>query len=264
MKKLNYLLFLTCLSIIACKTEPKAQLADTADKGNTELVAEDPSENKRLEINPISHATMVLQYGDAIIYVDPTGGADAFKEFSTPDIVLITDIHGDHMDIETLKDIDLSLTTIIGPKAVIDQLPKDLAKIMVTLNNGDSYEPKNVSIEAVPMYNLREEALKFHEKGRGNGYVLTIGGERIYISGDTEDIPEMRSLEAIDKAFVCMNLPYTMTVEKAADAVLAFEPKEVYPYHYRGTDGLSDTTKFKTLVNEGNADIEVIQLNWYQ
>lgn len=121
----------------------------------------------------------------------------------------------------------------------------------------------DVAIEAIPMYNLREEALKFHEKGRGNGYILTLGGERVYISGDTEDIPEMRNLENIDIAFVCMNLPYTMTVESAASAVLDFKPKKVYPYHYRGTEGLSDVGKFKTLVNEGDSSIDVIQLDWY-
>ena len=113
------------------------------------------------------------------------------------------------------------------------------------------------------MYNLREEALKFHTKGRGNGYVLTINEERIYFSGDTEDIPEMRNLKNIDKAFVCMNLPYTMTVESAADAVLAFKPKQVYPYHYRGTQGLSDVAKFKKIVNEKDTSIEVVQWNWY-
>ena len=113
------------------------------------------------------------------------------------------------------------------------------------------------------MYNLREEALKFHEKGRGNGYVIENDGMRVYISGDTEDIPEMRNLKDIDVAFVCMNLPYTMTVESAASGVLDFKPTKVYPYHYRGTEGLSDVAKFKELVNEGDAGIEVVQLDWY-
>ena len=164
-----------------------------------------------------------------------------------------------------MKALDLSNATIIAPKAVVDKFPKDLkpGKI-VTLNNGDSTTINGHSFEAIPMYNLREEALKFHSKGRGNGYVLTIGGERIYISGDTEDIPEMRALENIDKAFVCMNLPYTMTVESAVSAVLEFKPKQVYPYHYRGTDGFSDVKNFKTLINQGDESIEVIQLEWYK
>ncbi len=113
------------------------------------------------------------------------------------------------------------------------------------------------------MYNLREEALKFHEKGRGNGYILEQKDERVYISGDTEDIPEMRQLQHIDRAFVCMNLPYTMPVEKAAEAVLDFKPTLVYPYHYRGSEGPSDVDKFRQLVHKGNPEIGVIQLDWY-
>ena len=93
---------------------------------------------------------------------------------------------------------------------------------------------------------------------------LKLEGERIYISGDTEDIPEMRALNAIDKAFICMNLPYTMTVESAADAVIEFGPKEVYPYHYRGPNGFSDVGKFEALVTKGNSDVSVIRLNWYK
>jgi len=116
------------------------------------------------------------------------------------------------------------------------------------LDNGDSKERYHIKVEAIPMYNLRQEALRFHKKGRGNGYVLNLGEQRIYFSGDTEDIPEMRALKNIDRAFLCMNLPYTMTVDKAAEAVLDFIPKQVYPYHYRGN---------------GNPEIEVIQLDWY-
>ena len=169
------------------------------------------------------------------------------------------------MDLNTLRALDLSRTTVIAPKAVIEKLPNDvLIKTPIILQNGDSLTVNGYSIKAVPMYNLREDALKFHSKGRGNGYVLNIAGERIYISGDTEDIPEMRALKNIDKAFVCMNLPYTMTVENAANAVLEFKPKQVYPYHYRGTEGFSDVNTFKRLVNRSNTSIEVVQLNWYK
>lgn len=132
------------------------------------------------------------------------------------------------------------------------------------MNNGDTQDLGPFSIEAIPMYNLREEALKFHEKGRGNGYVLNWNNQRIYISGDTEDIPEMRNLKDIDIAFVCMNLPYTMTVESAASAVLDFKPKKVYPYHYRGKDGMSDVDEFKSIVNKANPNIETVQLIWYK
>jgi L-ascorbate metabolism protein UlaG (beta-lactamase superfamily) len=133
----------------------------------------------------------------------------------------------------------------------------------ISINNDEAKTFDSFNIEAIPMYNLREEALKFHPKGRGNGYVFTFGDDRVYFSGDTEDISEMRALKNIDKAFICMNLPYTMTVESAANAVLEFKPKQVYPYHYRGTDGLSDVEKFKSIVSTANSKIEVIQLDWY-
>lgn len=128
----------------------------------------------------------------------------------------------------------------------------------------NTIDHNGISIKAIPMYNLREEALKFHTKGRGHGYVLDINDERIYISGDTEDIPEMRNLKNIDKAFVCMNLPYTMPIESAASAVLDFKPKTVYPYHYRGSDGLSNINLFKEIVNKEDKSIDVQLLGWYK
>ncbi|TXE17308.1 MBL fold metallo-hydrolase [Psychroserpens burtonensis] len=265
MKYYLLLLFPLSLTVFSCKNESKDRSINSLETSVGGLVTETSSAEKTLRINPISHATMILSYGKDDIYVDPTGGPEVFEGFSVPEIVLITDIHGDHMDFETLKALDLSNATVIGPKAVVDQFPEDL-KIgtFVTLNNGDSITINGHLFEAIPMYNLREEALKYHSKGRGNGYILTIDGERIYISGDTEDIPEMRALKNIDKAFVCMNLPYTMTVKSAVSAVLEFKPKQIYPYHYRGTDGFSDVENFKTLVNQADKGIEVVQLNWYQ
>ena len=120
-----------------------------------------------------------------------------------------------------------------------------------------------MGITAIPMYNLPETAESRHPRGRGNGYVISMGGKNIYLSGDTGDIPEMRKLEDIDVAFICMNLPYTMDVDHAASGVLAFKPRIVYPYHYRGQNGLSDVERFKTLVNQGNKKIEVRLRDWY-
>lgn len=217
----------------------------------------------QLVITPIEHGTAAFTFGDLTVFVDPTGNADAFANFSAPNYIFITDIHGDHLSLKTLESLDLSKTTIVAPKAVADKIPNEIAKEIIIINNGEDKTFRVFNVEAIPMYNLREEALKFHTKGRGNGYVFNIANQRIYFSGDTEDIPEMRALKNIDKAFVCMNLPYTMTIESAADAVLEFKPKEVYPYHYRGTGGLSDVAKFKSLVNEGNSNIKVVQLDWY-
>ncbi len=216
-----------------------------------------------IKITPIEHATAVLEWNNITIYIDPVGGKQMFENQKLPDLILITDVHGDHFSLETLQELDTKKAKIIVPKAVADKIPDEFTPQIDVLNNGDTKERYDILIEAIPMYNLRTEALKFHTKGRGNGYVLNIGGERLYFSGDTEDIPEMRALKNIDKAFVCMNLPYTMTEESAAEAVLEFAPKEIYPYHYRGRPNVSDVQKFKTLVNNGNSNIKVIQLDWY-
>lgn len=237
-------------------------------EGIVEIPIEKPNageagEDNGFTIHPVSHATMVLDWDGTIVYVDPVGDGDAFMGYTKPNIILVTDIHQDHFDPKTLQSVITDSVVIVAPKAVLEKMPLEMQVRTMVLDNGDKKMVKNISIEAIPMYNLREEAKQFHTKGRGNGYVLEKDGKRIYISGDTEDIPEMRNLKNIDIAFVCMNLPYTMTVEKAAEAVLAFKPKTVYPYHYRGQNGLSDVGKFKDLVNAGNPDIKVTQLNWY-
>lgn len=213
-----------------------------------------------LTIQPITHATLVLRYQNKNIYIDPAGGTDVFKGLSAPDMILITDIHGDHFDPKTLQAINVSNAILVAPQAVADKFPSGMSKQKpVILKNGEQTKQLGISITAIPMYNLPEAPEAFHTKGRGNGYVLTIGGKNIYISGDTEDIPEMRALKNIDIAFVCMNLPYTMDVNQAAQGVLAFKPKVVYPYHYRG----QDVNTFKALVNKGDPDIDVRLRNWY-
>jgi L-ascorbate metabolism protein UlaG (beta-lactamase superfamily) len=193
------------------------------------------------------------------IYVDPVGGAKRFAGLPGPDLILITDIHGDHHDNGTLEAMATDKAALVAPAAVAEKLPEKLRRQTTVLANGQTKTVAGVSIEALPMYNLTADRLKFHTKGRGNGYVVTLGGRRVYISGDTEDIPEMRALKNIDVAFVCMNLPYTMTVEQAAGAVRAFKPKVVYPYHYRG----SDTEKFKQLVGN-DSGVEVRLRDWYK
>jgi L-ascorbate metabolism protein UlaG (beta-lactamase superfamily) len=213
-----------------------------------------------LTIQPINHATLVLKYNNKSIYIDPTGGANAFNSLAAPDLILITDIHGDHFDPKTIEAVNTANAVLVVPQAVADKLPATIDKQkLVILKNGDKTMQQEISIEAIPMYNLPETAEAFHTKGRGNGYVLNVGSKKIYISGDTEDIPEMRNLKNIDIAFVCMNLPYTMDVNQAAQGVLAFKPKIVYPYHYRG----QDLNTFKTLVNAGDKNIEVRLRNWY-
>ncbi|WP_422351336.1 MBL fold metallo-hydrolase [Flagellimonas sp.] len=237
-------------------------LIDAESFGQSVMIVEKPK-TEDVKIIPIEHATAVLEWNEITIYIDPVGGKKAFEGQKLPDLILITDIHGDHFSLETIQELDTHKAKIMVPQAVADKMPQEFTPQIDVLHNGDSKERYGITVEAIPMYNLRQEALKFHTKGRGNGYVLDMEGQRLYFSGDTEDIPEMRALKNIDKAFVCMNLPYTMNVYSAADAVLEFQPKEIYPYHYRGRPNVSDVKMFKTIVNNGNPNIEVVQLDWY-
>jgi L-ascorbate metabolism protein UlaG (beta-lactamase superfamily) len=232
---------------------------------SVQVVASGQSRSDQLETSqgpltvvPISHATLALRWNKLTIYVDPVGGVEAFKGLPQPDLILVTDIHGDHLNVDTLTAIRAETTKIVAPAAVAEKLPDALSQATRVLANGEEADVLGVAIRAVPMYNLTPERLKFHAKGRGNGYVLTLGDRRVYLSGDTEDIPEMRALKGIDVAFLCMNLPYTMTVEQAASAAREFRPKIVYPYHYRG----SDIDQFRRLVGS-DLDIEVRLREWY-
>jgi L-ascorbate metabolism protein UlaG (beta-lactamase superfamily) len=216
-----------------------------------------------LKIQPIKHASLALTWQNTTIYVDPDGGAKAFEGLANPNIILITDIHGDHFNPETLQAINTSQTIIIVPQAVADKLPENLKSKAKVVNNEQTIQHAGISITGIPMYNLPQSPDARHTKGRGNGYVLTFGNKKVYISGDTSDIPEMRKLKNIDVAFVCMNLPYTMDIQAAASAVLDFKPKVMYPYHYRGQNGLSDTEEFKKLILSSNKTIDVRLRNWY-
>lgn len=215
-------------------------------------------------IQPITHGTLVLQWNNTTIYIDPYGGAELFEGIAAPDLILITDIHGDHTDLETLKVLDTKKAKFIVPPTVAEMLKTDYTNQLEIIENDGMTVHGDIFITAIPMYNLPEVANSKHPKGRGNGYFLNLGGKAIYISGDTEDIKEMRNLKDIDIAFVCMNLPYTMDINQAADAVLDFKPKIVYPYHYRGKPDMSDTKEFKELVNAKDVNIEVRLRDWYK
>jgi len=215
-------------------------------------------------VQAVEHASFLLSLGGVAIANDPVGEiADYGLNGEVPTLILLSDTHGDHLDIETLEAMVTATTTIIAPQAVFDELPERLAAMTVVMGNDDAHSVANIKIRAMPMYNLPESPDSRHVKGRGNGYLLTQASTTVYIAGDTDDIPEMRALTDVDVAFIPMNLPFTMGVETAADAVLEFAPKHVYPYHYRGADGLSDVERFKELVTEANPDIEVVLLDWY-
>jgi L-ascorbate metabolism protein UlaG (beta-lactamase superfamily) len=211
-----------------------------------------PTSAGKLSITPIQHASLMIQAGGKVLYLDPAQGS--YDGRPQADYILITDIHGDHLSPQILDKLKKPGAVILGPKAVADKVQG-----VVVISNGESRTIGEFKVDAIPAHNLKpnESGQTFHEKGRGNGYILTYGGKRFYFSGDTEGIPEMRALKNIDVAFICMNLPYTMTPAAAADAVRAFKPAVAYPYHYRG----QDTSIFaKALEGSG---VEVRQRDWY-
>jgi L-ascorbate metabolism protein UlaG (beta-lactamase superfamily) len=238
--KLLLMLLCTLFAIV-----PLARAADT------QVI---PTSAGPVKITPLYHASTLIEAGGKTIYLDPAKPAK-LSGLPKADLILITDIHGDHMDPASIKEVSKAETEILAPPAVVQTVTA--AKPM---GNGETKNWQGWTIDAVAAYNLKRGPAPgklFHDKGRGNGYVLTYGGKRFYFSGDTEGVPEMRALKNIDVAFVCMNLPYTMPPGEAADAVKTFHPKIVIPYHYRG----SDLSVFaKGLEGTG---IEVQLLEWY-
>lgn len=214
-----------------------------------------PTNQGDLKITPIVHASVMLEWNGKVIQVDPSGSNGGnFNGLPKADLILLTDIHGDHMDRAKIDLLKKTGTVIVAPSAV----QKTIGEAQ-TIANGQTKTFAGIQIEAVPMYNMKRGPAPgklYHTKGRGNGYILTLGGKRIYLSGDTECTPEMKALKNIDIAFVCMNLPYTMTPGEAATCVNDFKPKIVYPYHY----GKSNLQEFTSAVHDG---VEVRLRKWY-
>ncbi|WP_245624913.1 MBL fold metallo-hydrolase [Jannaschia seosinensis] len=212
-------------------------------------------------VHPVSHASFVMETPAGTFWVDPMGELSAYEGLPRPDAILVTHEHGDHYDPALLEEVAGDVPMIVNP-AVAGMLPEGLAANATALANGESGTLIGVLVDAVPAYNITEGRLDFHPEGRDNGYVIGLDGFTVYVSGDTEDIPEMRALEGVDLAFVSMNLPFTMDAEAAADAVNAFAPTYVYPYHYRGRDGgTQDPQAFAEMVDEA---VEVRMGPWYE
>ena len=212
------------------------------------------SEEGDIRITAITHASLQLEHGGKVIHVDPTSAGD-YSAAKQADLVLVTDIHGDHLDPAAIAKVRKPGAPVVAPAAAAEKIENP-----TVIANGEAKTVAGIAIEAVPMYNLQRGPTPgqlFHTKGRGNGYVLTLGSKRVYIAGDTECTPEMRAFKNIDIAFVPMNLPYTMPPSEAAECVKAFKPKVVYPYHYRG----QNPEEFKEALK--GEPVEVRLLNWY-
>ena len=194
-----------------------------------------------VKVHPISHASFVMETPGMVIHVDPVGEAEAYADLPAPDLILITHEHGDHFKPETLAALVTDETKLITNPGVYDKLPEDLKARATAIGTGERTEAGAISIEAIPAYNMTEDRLQYHPKGRDNGYILGIDGLTVYV------------------AFLPMNLPYTMTVDQAASAVAEFKPAHVYPYHY----GDSDVDRFAQLVSEQAEGVEVLLGAWY-
>lgn len=206
-----------------------------------------------LTINFVKHASLFFEYDSKIIHIDPVTQMGNYKNYPKADLILITHHHGDHLDLNAINLLKKENTKIILTQKC-SEMGENLSDNIV-MKNGDALEINQLEIKAIPAYNIvnkRENGDPFHPKGEGNGYVITFGDKKVLIAGDTENIPEIKSLQDIDIAFLPMNLPYTMTPEMLADAAKAFRPKIIYPYHY----GNTDTSKLTELLKE-EKDIEL-------
>lgn len=180
------------------------------------------------------HASLRFTFDEKLIYLDPFARVAEYYKLPPADWILVTHDHADHFDLQAIAAVRTGKTQVVMPAACAAKLSGG-----IVMQNGDARTLDSVRVEAVPAYNLvhkRENGKPFHSPGEGNGYVLTFGGMRVYVAGDTENIPEMKTLRDIECAFLPVNVPYTMTPEMAADAVRSFRPRILYPYHYDDTD----------------------------
>jgi L-ascorbate metabolism protein UlaG (beta-lactamase superfamily) len=193
-----------------------------------------PTSAGDLKVTFIGHASLMFEFGGNVIYSDPVGQFGDYSKLPKADLILAAHEHGDHFDPETIKKISKA-----GTKVVMTPLCAAKMAGGIVLKNGEEATVEGIRIEAVPAYNIvhmRSPGVPYHPKGAGNGYVLTFGDKRVYVAGDTENIPEMKGFGRIDVAFLPMNLPYTMTPEMVAEVARMLKPKILYPYHTTDTD----------------------------
>jgi L-ascorbate metabolism protein UlaG (beta-lactamase superfamily) len=187
------------------------------------------SDGNDLKITFVGHASLVFTYQGKIVQVDPVSSMGDYSKLPKADVILVTHEHPDHFDSKAIGLIRKEQTILLLNKACADRITGG-----ITMKNGDVQTVAGLKVEAVPAYNLGNK--NFHPKDNGNGYVIAFGKTRVYVAGDTENVPEMKELKNIDIAFLPMNLPYTMTPEQVADAAKMIQPKILYPYHYSQTD----------------------------
>ena len=196
-----------------------------------------------LTITFIGHGTVMFAFGGKIIHVDPQSDLADYSQLPKADIILLTHDHRDHLDLKAINLIRAEKTVVVLTEACAKQVEDG-----IVLGNGDAITIEDLKIDAVPAYNLvhKRDTGPFHPKGVENGYVIAFGNKKVYVAGDTENVPEMKALKGIDVAFLPMNIPPTMTPEMVADAAKAFKPKILYPYHF----GNTETSKLLDLMKD--------------
>jgi L-ascorbate metabolism protein UlaG (beta-lactamase superfamily) len=208
-----------------------------------------------LELIFIGHSSLMMTFHGKIIHFDPYGKMADYTKLPKADLIFITHDHNDHFDLAALQSVQKNDTVVILPPICSELVPEGLI-----MKNGETMTVQGIGVKAVPAYNMvhkRGNGQAFHPKGIGNGYVLTFGDKRIYVAGDTENIPAMKALKGIDCAFLPMSEPSTMTPEMVADAAKAFKPKILYPYHYNETD---PTRLTELLKNTSGIEVRIRQL----
>ena len=204
-----------------------------------------------VELHFIGHGSLMFKINGFIIYIDPVKSSGDYRFLPKADIILVTHDHYDHLDVALINELKKEETFVMVNEKTTEQIGWAWP-----MNNGDRQEINNIVIEAVPAYNIVNKQASgepFHPKGVGVGYILTIGGRKFYVAGDTENIPEMKELRNIEVAFLPMNLPYTMTPEMVADAAKAFKPRILYPYHY----GETDTNEIINLMKDSGVEVRI-------
>ncbi len=240
MKKLVIMMSIL-LGGVACKS---GYPTDTVTVANGE----------ELKIEFFAHASIAFEWQGKHIYVDPVSTSADYSKLPKADFIVVTHEHSDHFDKAAIKALSSSITVVICPQTVRDEL--GYGDVMPHGQTWVIY--RDVTLSAVPAYNTSPEKLAFHPKDAlNNGYIFTFGGTRIYVAGDTEQTPEMSDLTGIDIAFLPVNLPYTMTEEQAAMAVKTLRPKIFYPYHTGLTDHKTDLRKLKKLLEDTRTEVRV-------
>jgi L-ascorbate metabolism protein UlaG (beta-lactamase superfamily) len=246
LRKLSGNFVIITILLTAMTTRGFSQESPAFDKLNTSAGV--------VEMHFIGHGSLMLKINGLVIYTDPVRTFGSYDFLPKADIILITHEHSDHLDAELINTLRKKGTFVFCNQNSAKTIPWAMV-----MKAGGRQEVDNIIIEAVTAYNIvneRAPGQPFHPKGQGLGYILTIGGKKIYVAGDTENTPEMKALKNIDVAFLPMNLPYTMTPEMVADAARAFKPRILYPYHY----GETNTEELLKLLKDTDIEVRIRNL----